>query len=139
MARREPFQGASSSSPGSGKAKRATPRRSLCQSSVNARAAMRGKLHGAVGNRQPQGCADGAFDQPDVAAMGAHKLRGDSEPKAGTAGAGRALKCLEQMRLRFLRKAGASVGNLDDNDRALATPGDPDLVAAGIAIGAALG
>ena len=59
---------------------------------------MDGKIDGAVGNGEPQRRADRAFDQADVAAMGAHELGGDGEAKPGAAGAGRALERLEQMR-----------------------------------------
>src|SRR5258707_13537861 len=72
---------------------------------------------------------DGAFDQADLAAMGAHELGRDREPKARAAGPGRALERLEQMRAGLLRHAGAGIGDLDDHDRALAPAGDPDLVA----------
>ena len=51
--------------------------------------------------------------------------------------AGRTLERLEQMRLRLLGKTRPSVGDLDDDDRAFAPAGDADLVAAGVAGGAA--
>ena len=41
-------------------------------SAVGTRAAMGGKLDGAIGDGQPQRRADRALDQADFAAMGAH-------------------------------------------------------------------
>ena len=107
--------------------------RALRGSSVRAGAAMRAQLHGAVGNGQPQRRADRAFDEADFAAVGADKFGGDGEAETGAAGPGRTLERLEEMRLRPFGKAGAGVGDLDDDDRAFAPSGDADLIAAGVA------
>ena len=64
------------------------------------------ELDRAVGDGEAEGRADGAFDQADVAAMGAHQLGRDGKAEAGAAGAGRALESLEQMRARPLGKPG---------------------------------
>src|SRR6516225_1945854 len=74
-------------------------------SALCAGAAPGAELHRAVGDGQAQGRADRALDEADFAAMSPHQLRGDGEPETGPAGAGRALECLEQMLLRFARKA----------------------------------
>src|SRR5262249_52511528 len=102
-------------------------------SSMSAGAAMRAQLHGAVGNSDPQRRADRAFEEADSAAMGADEFGCDGETETGAAGPGRALECLEQMGSRLLGKTGAGVGDLDDDDRALAPPGDANLIAAGVA------
>src|SRR5262245_47842324 len=51
---------------------------------------------------QAEGRPDGAVDQADFAAVGAHQLGHDGEPEPDAAGAGRALEGLEQMRARAL-------------------------------------
>ena len=43
------------------------------------------QFHRAVGDRDPEGGADGAFDQVDVAAMGADQFGGDGEAEATAA------------------------------------------------------
>src|SRR5262249_3812973 len=52
----------------------------------------------AVRDREAEGRADGAFDQADLAAVGAHQLGHDGKPEPDAAGAGRALEGFEQMR-----------------------------------------
>ena len=104
---------------------------------MGAGAAMGGKLHGAIRNGEPQRRADRALDQTDFAAMRTHELGSDGKPEPGTAGAGRTLERLEQMRARLFGEAGAGVGNLDHDHRAFTTAGDADLVAPWIAIGTA--
>src|SRR5271154_6459320 len=99
-------------------------------SSMSSSPAMRGKLHGSVGDGQPQRRADSAFDQADVAAMRAHQFGGDGEAQPGAAAAGRALERLEQMRARLFREARAGIGHFDYRHRALAAAGDADLIAA---------
>src|SRR4051794_38724220 len=74
--------------------------------------------------------ADGALDEADVAAVRAHQFCRDREPKPGAAAPGRALEGLEQMSARFLRNAGAGVGDFDRHDRAFAPSGDAQLIAA---------
>ncbi len=61
------------------------------------------QFHRAVGDDDAEGGADGALDQLDVAAMGAHQLGGDGEAEAAAAGAAGALERLEQMLARLLR------------------------------------
>src|SRR5262249_33382396 len=101
-------------------------------------AAARLQLDRAVGDGQAERRADRAFDQPDLAAMGARERGGHREAEPGAAGAGRALERLEQMRARLLGNAGAGVRHLDLDHGALAPTGDADLVAAGVARVAAL-
>src|SRR5271156_4703615 len=105
---------------------------SVSQLSMCSGAAMRRKLDGAIGNGEPQGRADRALDEADIAAMRAHQFGGDGEAEAGAAGAGRALERLEQMLARLRRKARPGIGHFDHDDRAFAAAGDADLVAAGI-------
>src|SRR2546421_3506345 len=87
------------------------------------------EIHRTVRDREPERRADGAFDQPDFAAMRAHQLGHDGEPEAHAAGAGRALEGLEQMRAGFLRQPRAGIGDLDHRHRTLAPAGDADLIA----------
>src|SRR6516225_11925035 len=86
----------------------------------------------AIRDRQAEGRADGAFDQADLAAVGAHQLGHDGEPEPDAAGAGRALERFEQMRAGLLREPWPGVGDLDQHHCALAPAGDADLVAAGV-------
>src|SRR6266702_2642865 len=44
------------------------------------------QFHRPVGDRNPEGGADGALDQMDVAAMGAHQLGRDRKPEPAAAG-----------------------------------------------------
>ena len=106
---------------------------------MGARAAMGGKLDGAIGNRQPQRGADRPFDQTDFAAVGAHQFSGDRKSKPGAAGTGRALKGLEQMRPRLFRKARSGIGNLDNHHRAFAAASNANLIPAGVAVDPAFG
>src|SRR5262249_45409057 len=110
------------------------------QSPLRARppAAPRLQLDRAVRNDEPEGRPDRALDQADLAAVGAHELGRDPQPEPGAAGAVRALERLEHMRARLRRDARAGVGDLDHHHGALAPAGDADLVAAGVARGAAL-
>ena len=48
------------------------------------------QFHRAVRDRDPEGGADGAFDQMDVAAMGADQFGGDRKAEAAAAGAAEA-------------------------------------------------
>ena len=89
---------------------------------------------GRSGIDDPEGGADGALDQMDVAAMGADQFGGDGKAKPAAAGAAGGLERLEQMFAGLRRDAGAGVGNLDDRDRALAAAGDADLQGRGIAL-----
>ena len=77
------------------------------RSALRAGAAAGAQFHRAVGNSQAERRADGAFDQADLAAMGAHQFGGDGKAKPGAAGAGRALERLEQMRAAPCRKSPA--------------------------------
>ena len=43
------------------------------------------QFHRAVGDRNPEGGTDGALDQMDVAAMGAHQLGRDRQPEPAAA------------------------------------------------------
>src|SRR5207249_10586017 len=94
--------------------------------------AVRVEIDRAVRDREPEGRADGAFDQANFAAVGAHQFGDDGEPEPNTAGAGRALERFEQMRAGFLRKSRAGVGHLDHDHRAFAPAGDANLIAAGV-------
>jgi len=82
-----------------------------------------------VRNGEAEGCADGAFDELDLAAVGANKLGGDDEAQARAAAARRSLKGLEQMLARTRRDAGAGVRHLDHHHGTLAPAGEPDLIA----------
>src|SRR5207248_5747350 len=95
-------------------------------------AAAGAKLDGAVRDREPERRPDGALDQTDLAAVGAHELRRDREAEPGAARPGRALERLEEMRAGLLAQARAGIGDLDHHHGALAAAGDADLVAAGL-------
>src|SRR5437763_238908 len=72
----------------------AAPRRSppsAAASGALALAAPRAELDRTVRNGEPEGRPDRAVDQPDVAAVDAHELGGNREPKPGAARAGRPL------------------------------------------------
>src|SRR5689334_2181505 len=75
------------------------------------------QFHGAVGDDDSEGGADGAFDQMDVAAMGANQLGGNRKAKAAAAGAAGGLERLEQMSPGLRGDAGAGVGDLENCDR----------------------
>src|SRR6185369_13331726 len=85
------------------------------------------QLDRAVRHHDPEGGADGAFDQVDVAAVGADQLGGDREPEPAAAGPAGALERLEQMLARLLRHAGAGIGHLQNRHRALATAAEANL------------
>src|SRR5262249_39245639 len=110
--------GCTSSRKGGGHARRSRPR---------ALAAAGVEIDRAVRDREAEGRADGAFDQADLAAVGAHQLGHDGKPEPDAAGAGRALEGFEQMRARLLREPGAAVGDLDHHHRALAPAREADL------------
>ena len=93
---------------------------------------------GRSGIDDPEGRADGAFHQMDVAAMGADQFGGDRKAQPAAAGPARGLECLEQMLAGLGGNAGAGVGDLDNGDRALATPGDANLQGRGVASSAGL-
>src|SRR5579871_5312806 len=65
------------------------------------------QFHRTVRDDDPEGGADGAFDQLDVAAMGADELGGDREAEPAAAGAAGGLKRLEQMLAGLVRHARA--------------------------------
>src|SRR6058998_1763000 len=69
---------------------RAMPARPPCPSRPRALAAVRVEIDRAVRDREAEGRADGAFDQANFAAVGAHQFGDDGEPEPYTAGAGRA-------------------------------------------------
>src|SRR5262245_8782487 len=117
---------------------RITRRAKSPRSGAGALAAARVQIDRAVGDGEAEGRPDGALDQADLAAMGAHQLGGDGEAEAGAAGAGRALKRLEQVGPRLLRQARSGVRHLDHHHCALAAAGDADLVAAGVLVVAAV-
>ena len=71
-----------------------------CCGSRPPRVAVGVELHRPVRDGDAERRADGAFDQGNRAAVGADQLGGDGEPKAGAAGAVRALERLEQMLAR---------------------------------------
>ena len=102
------------------------------RSRARALAAAGVELDRPVRDGEAEGRPDGALDQADLAAMGAHQLGHDGEPQPDAAGAGRALEGLEQMRAGALGEPRAGVGHLDHHHGALAPAGDADLVAAGI-------
>src|SRR6266700_4866763 len=85
------------------------------------------QFHRAVRNRKPEGGTDGAFDQMDVAAMGADQFGGDRQSQAAATGPARGLERLEQMLARLGRHARAGVGHLDDRHRAFAPAGNTNL------------
>src|SRR5947209_5658354 len=58
-------------------------------------AAVRVEIDRAVRNREAEGRADGAFDEANLTAVGAHQFGDDGEPEPNTAGAGRALERFE--------------------------------------------
>src|SRR5689334_4037006 len=96
------------------------------------RAAMSIELHRTVRNSEPEGRANGALDELDLAAVGADKFGGDgkAEPRS-TAALGR-LEGLEQMLASPGRKARTGVRHLDHHHRTLATSGDANLIASRI-------
>ena len=96
------------------------------------------QIDGPVRNDHAERRADGAVDEADFAAMGAHQFGRDGKAEPGAAAPGRTLKRLEQMRARLLGDAGAGVGDLDDHDGAFAPPGDAQLIAARLVRRAAL-
>src|SRR5260370_28069673 len=55
------------------------------------------QFHRPVRYCDPEGRADGAFHQMDVAAMGADQFGGDREPQPAAAGPACCLECLEPM------------------------------------------
>src|SRR5262249_55701540 len=96
------------------------------------------EFHRAVGDGDAEGGTDGAFNEMDVAAMGADQLGGDGQAQPAAAGAAGALERLEQMLAGFRRQAGAGVGDLEDRDRAFAATGDADLHRGGVVLRLAL-
>src|SRR5262245_10345628 len=101
-------------------------------SRARALAAARVEIDRAVGDRNAERRADGAFDQTDLAPVRAHQFGDDGKSEPDAAGAGRALEGFEQMGAGLLREAGAGVGDLDHRHRTLAAPGDADLILAGV-------
>src|SRR5438874_9892297 len=92
-------------------------------------AAARVELDGAVRDGDLEGGADRALNQGNLAAMGAHQLGGDRQPKPGAAGAGRALERFEQMDARLLGNSRPGIGHFDHHHGALPHAGDADLIA----------
>src|ERR1700741_2946067 len=92
------------------------------------------QFHRAVRDHDPEGGADGAFDQLDFAAMGADELGGDGEAEPAAPWAAGGLERLEQMLAGLLRHAGAGIGDLQDRDSALAAAGDADLHRGAVAV-----
>src|SRR3984957_16638162 len=80
------------------------------------------QFHRTVRYRDPEGGADGAFDQMDFAAMGADQFGGDRQPQPAAAGPAGGLERLEQMLAGLGRHAGAGIGNVDDRHGAFAAP-----------------
>ena len=78
--------------------------------------------HRAIRNRDPEGRADRAFHQMEIAAMGADQFGCDSQPEPGAAVAGRALERLEQMLAGLGGHARTGIRDLDDGDGALPAP-----------------
>jgi hypothetical protein len=72
--------------------------------------APRRELDRAVGNGEPEGRPDGAFDEADLAAVGAHELGRNRKAEPGAAGAGRALERLERASTDCISRAGALGG-----------------------------
>src|SRR6266849_10186318 len=95
------------------------------------------EFHRPVRDGDPEGRANGAFHQMDVAAMGADQFGRNRESEPAAAGPACRLECLEQMLAGLGGYARAGVGNLQYRDRAFAAPGDADLHARGVAAGAA--
>ena len=87
------------------------------------------ELDRAVRDGDAEGRADGALDQLDLAAMGAHQLGRDGEAEAGAAGAGRALERLEQVRARLLGQPGPVSETSITTTAPSRRPVDADLVA----------
>src|SRR5437868_3154507 len=92
------------------------------------------EFHRAVRYGDPEGGADGAFHEVEVATMGADQFGGNGQPEPAAVGPARALESLEQVVAGFLRNARPGVGNLQDGNSALAPPGNTDLLGRGIAL-----
>src|SRR2546421_10549892 len=92
----------------------------LADLSPRPRAAVGVELDRAVRNGKPEGCADGALHQFDLAAVGADELGGDGETEPRPAAPRGRLEGLEQMLARPGREARAGVRHLDHRHRALA-------------------
>src|SRR5712672_1909459 len=72
------------------------------------------EFHGAVGNHDPEGGAQGALDQMDVAAMEADQFGRDGQAEPTAAGSAGGLERLEQMVAGLGGHAGPGVGNFQD-------------------------
>src|SRR3954449_5675558 len=103
-------------------------RAELADLSPGPHAAMGVELDRAVRDGEPEGCANGALHELDLAAVGADELGGDGEAEPGSAAARGRLEGLEQVFARPGRKPRAGVRHLDHRHRALAAAGDADLV-----------
>src|SRR5690242_6577506 len=90
------------------------------------------ELDGAVRNRQPECCPDGTVNEADRAAVSTHEFGGDGETKARSAGSGRALEGLKQVRARLFGETRPSIRNFDDNYRPFAPSREADLVTTGV-------
>src|SRR6266436_6666619 len=107
------------------------------RSGAGALAAAGAELDRPVRNGQREGGADGAVDEPDLAALGAHQLGRNRKPKPAAAAACRALERLEQMRPGLFGYPRPGIRHLDYDHAAFAPTGQADLVAAGLVRGAA--
>src|SRR5437868_6963537 len=92
------------------------------------------EFHRAVRYGDPEGGANGAFHEVDVATVGADQFGGNRQPEPAAVGPARALESLEQVVAGLLRNAWAGVGNLQDGNRALASAGNTELLGRGIAL-----
>src|SRR3954454_25357016 len=92
------------------------------------------EFHRTIRYGDPEGGANGAFHKVDVAAVGADQFGGNRQPEPAAVGPARALESLEQVVAGLLRNACTGVGNLQDGNRALAPPGNTDLLGRGIAL-----
>src|SRR3954447_14491896 len=92
------------------------------------------EFHRTVRYGDPEGGADGAFHEVDVATVGADQFGGNRQPEPAAVGPPGALESLEQVVAGFLRNARPGIGNLQDGNGALASAGNTDLVGRGIAL-----
>jgi hypothetical protein len=80
---------------------------------------MRLEVDRTVGNRELEdGARSRPIQQPDLAAMGAHKFGGNSQAKSGSARSYGTLEWLEQSGARARRHAGTCIADAHDRDAA---------------------
>src|ERR1044071_9826204 len=101
----------------------------LADLSPRPHAAVGVELDGPVRDGEPEGCANGALHELDLAAVGADQLGGDGEAEPGSAASLGRLEGLKQMLARPGWKARTGLRHLDHHHRAFAAPGDADLIA----------